>query len=156
MRPWAGTWPPTSRSDGVRQAVSRYFLPLLDRLSAEAPDTVGQEALHASLVRELERLFTTRAAHPLESDTTPDDAWDAYGIPDFSSQMLRSQNEREAIEQRVAHAVRRYEPRLADVEVVFSFPDDDVRRGHFVVSGRLIAQPQAPHVRFEIALSTVA
>ncbi|KCB32861.1 type VI secretion system lysozyme-like protein [Bordetella hinzii L60] len=86
----------------------------------------------------------------------PDDGWEAYGIPDFSSQMLRSQNEREAIEARVAHAVRRYEPRLADVEVVFSFPDDDVRRGHFVVSGRLIAQSQAPHVRFEIALSTVA
>ncbi|QDJ41052.1 type VI secretion system baseplate subunit TssE [Bordetella hinzii] len=156
MRPWAGTSLPTSRFDGVRQAVSRYFLPLLDRLSADAPDPVGQEALHASLVRELERLFTTRSSRPLESDMAPDDGWEAYGIPDFSSQMLRSQNEREAIEARVAQAVRRYEPRLADVEVVFSFPDDDVRRGHFVVSGRLIAQSQAPHVRFEIALSTVA
>ncbi|AZY47936.1 type VI secretion system baseplate subunit TssE [Bordetella avium] len=130
--------------------MTRYLLPLFDRLSVDAPETVDMAGLHESVALDLDRLLNTRTAR--STDLWLDESELDYGVPDFSIQMLRSQGDRETIEVLVACAIRRFEPRLNDVQVKFSFPETDARRGHFLVSARLSAQPKAPQVMFKIGV----
>lgn len=103
-------------------------VPLFDRLLSEGTGTLGDMAgphrsfgrhdLIESVRRELERLFNTRCSLPAhELDERERTVLD-YGLPDFSHLSPLRGEDRERLIASLKQAIRAYEPRLCDVEVV--------------------------------------
>jgi type VI secretion system protein ImpF len=122
-------WSDGGRGEAAaRGAGPRAELPLLDRLIDDAPDHLqdpslsSAEALAAlrnSVRRDLEALLNARrrwlswpeqyrelAASPL-----------GFGIPDFTSGMLSDVRRRDRVRAEIEATIRRFEPRLARVQV---------------------------------------
>lgn len=95
-------------------------LPLFDRLCAPAGSGVeplDARGLQASLARELGDLLGTRSRLSLarfadETGTVLD-----YGLPDFSSLSLRSQEDRDLLQRVITRAISCFEPRLLHIQV---------------------------------------
>src|SRR5689334_21785920 len=101
---------------------------LLDRLTDDAPESQKERrpspwaqarALRASLCRDLTALLNTRRA---EEDFDPEytearNSVLTYGVLDFTSYNLKSVLEQDRVRRSIERAIRKFEPRLDDVEV---------------------------------------
>jgi type VI secretion system lysozyme-like protein len=112
----------------------------------------GKAGLMASIERELDALFNTRApvaANVLDQRqrTTID-----YGIPDLSLYAADDSDARTALAAQLAHAVTAYEPRLHDPKVrVLPHPARE-RQLIAAVEGTIRLDTLVEHVSFRIAL----
>ncbi len=108
--------------------------PLFEKLTDLEPNSSAdnrdlrfqtREVALASIRREISRLIDTRLPWQPDSQVQPDDASRVdvsrtvlrYGIPDMTHLCVRSTIDRRQIERAIAHAIRTYEPRLADPSV---------------------------------------
>jgi len=107
----------------MSELVRGASVPLFDRLTSrhegrgDIRQLLSPEELQASIGRELGRLMNTRSRlTPREflngTGTTVD-----YGIPDFLALSARSQADTDLLQEVVALAVTRYEPRLKGTTV---------------------------------------
>ncbi|MFM0223687.1 type VI secretion system baseplate subunit TssE [Paraburkholderia dipogonis] len=133
-------------------AIANGFpLPLFERLVEDADAWLqGEHALRQSVARELSRLLNARSSLTMETFAKSDGTVLDYGLPDFSDLSLRSQRDRDAIVAAVRQAIALFEPRLADVEVDFSFPSGDERHAVLTVDGKMRVNQSVEHVFFEL------
>lgn len=128
-----------------------YPLPLFERLVENADASMlGEDALRQSVARELSRLLNARSrltmATFLQSDGTVTD----YGVPDFSERSLRSGPDRDAMANAIRHAIKLFEPRLANVTVTFEFPPGREDRAVLAIHGDMRQGKSVEHVFFEL------
>ncbi|MDP4537665.1 type VI secretion system baseplate subunit TssE [Alkalimonas collagenimarina] len=140
---------------------------LLDRLIDDAPGEKESKrvrrgfdlkALRASVHRDLQNLLNTRVPW----NTWPE-AYDelqqslmSYGLPDFSVMVVDSLNGREQLCKAVEQAIRRFEPRFVDVEVIPLEPKNDVERVlRLRIQALLHADPEPEHVLFDSEVEPV-
>jgi type VI secretion system protein ImpF len=111
-----------------RLAQRRAQLPLLDRLTDEAPGQEADaplsgaealEALRRSVRRDLEMLLNSRRrwrSWPVELQDLQRSAL-AYGIPDCTAGAFHDKRQREMLRAEIEDTLRRFEPRFARVRV---------------------------------------
>lgn len=106
---------------------------LLERLDAEADDARASKAedggREASVRRHLRKLFNTRAGSVA---TVPD-----YGLTDFNDVAQEHSDLPEAVAMEVADLIRKYEPRLAEVQVTPHPSPDNPTGLRFTVTAEL-------------------
>ena len=129
----------TQRPTTPRQRVTRPAqMPLLDRLldlepergtdgSVTAVETV--ERLRRSVHRDLEALLNARRPWRSVTDAVPALRLSpvGYGIPDFTAGAFNDRRQREALRAEVEETIRRFEPRLAQVQVQLADDGDLLR-----------------------------
>ena len=129
----------TQRPMTPRQRVTRPAqMPLLDRLldlepergsdgSVTAVETV--ERLRRSVHRDLEALLNARRPWRSVTDAVPALRLSpvGYGIPDFTAGAFNDRRQREALRAEVEETIRRFEPRLAQVQVQLADDGDLLR-----------------------------
>jgi type VI secretion system protein ImpF len=129
----------------------RYPVPLLERLSNDAEASLdGQDALVESIAKELARLMNTRSHLTMAAFGQSDGTVIDYGVPDFSERALRSGEDREVIAGAIGRAIALFEPRLADVKVSFSHPEEHDRFVVLTIAGTVNAGLSVEHVSFEL------
>lgn len=127
-------------------------MPLFDRLAADGEARLpGDDALRASIARDLARLVNTRSRLTFEAFEQSDGTVVDYGVPDFSGHSLKSGPDREAIEAAFARAIGLFEPRLTDISVKFASSAGAAQRPVVKVRARLRAAAATDHVAFELA-----
>ncbi|PLY99968.1 type VI secretion system baseplate subunit TssE [Burkholderia sp. WAC0059] len=125
--------------------------PMFDRLAADGDARLPDEqALRASIARDLGRLLNTRSTCAHESVVGVRGTVLDYGVPDFSARSLHSGSDRVAIEAAVARAIELFEPRLKDVSVKFTDMPERVRAPLLRVAARMRVGLQADPVAFEL------
>lgn len=113
-------------------------LPLLDRLMDPEPDRAADaplsaaetvERLRRSVHRDLEALLNARRPWRSVPDTTPALRLSplGYGIPDFTAGAFNDRRQREALRAEVEETIRRFEPRLTQVQVQLADDGDLLR-----------------------------
>ncbi|MCC5853767.1 MAG: type VI secretion system baseplate subunit TssE [Alkalimonas sp.] len=140
---------------------------LLDRLIDEAPGEKESKrvrrgfdlrALRASVRRDLQNLLNTRVQWniwPKEFTELPQSLMN-YGLPDFSVMVVDSQHGREQLCKTVELAIRRFEPRFVDVEVLPLEPRNEVERVvRLRIQALLHADPEPEHVLFDSEVEPV-
>jgi type VI secretion system protein ImpF len=149
----------------ARSEVERTAQPsLLDRLTDLEPRSPGDVGVSlsesvrrakASLRRDLEWLLNTRRT----SVPVPDGLEEVrrsvfvYGIPDVSSLSYDDADDRAHLLQAMEHAIRTFEPRLADVQV--RLVEDVVshrRELHFVIEATFLLDPTPERVLYDTVL----
>lgn len=122
--------PEPRRGDGrgEQRSGQRALLPLLDRLIDDSPDDLrdpvlstaeAMAALRRSVRRDLEALLNARrrwASWPSELRHIAQSPV-GFGIPDFTSGAFNDVRRREALRHDIEQTIRRFEPRLASVQV---------------------------------------
>lgn len=118
--------------------------PLFDRLTDENPyvleespveRVLSDDALRLSIVREIDRILTSRYVQLNWSDP---DRPDAYGMPDMLAFDPNSLEGWPFIEQSIRRAIQRYEPRLKDVYVVLQSYDRPFQAIHVAIGGTMM------------------
>jgi len=113
-------------------------LPLLDRLMDPEPDRAADAPLSAaetvdrlrrSVHRDLEALLNARRPWRSVPDTTPALRLSplGYGIPDFTAGAFNDRRQRDALRAEVEETIRRFEPRLTQVQVQLADDGDLLR-----------------------------
>ncbi|OWJ63811.1 type VI secretion system baseplate subunit TssE [Inquilinus limosus] len=113
-------------------------LPLLDRLMDPEPGRAADavlsaaetvERLRRSVHRDLEALLNARRPWRSVPDTTPALRLSplAYGIPDFTAGAFNDRRQREALRAEVEETIRRFEPRLTQIQVQLADDGDLLR-----------------------------
>jgi type VI secretion system protein ImpF len=129
-------------------------MPLFDRLAVKGDAQLsGEDALKASIVRDLQRLLNTRSRFTFDEFGTLDDTVLAYGVPDFSERSLQSGADRDAIAAVIRHAITCYEPRLANVSVRVAMSGKRSDTPVFVIGGLMRSGDAVSHVAFELESS---
>jgi type VI secretion system protein ImpF len=114
-------------------------LPLLDRLidaeperatDAPASAAASVEQLRRSVHRDLEALLNARRPWRSVPETTPALRLSpiGYGIPDFTAGAFNDRRQREQLRAEIEEAIRRFEPRLAQVQVQLADDGGDLLR----------------------------
>jgi len=103
------------------EASPRALGSVLDRLLDDSTEDHNQSlrALHAAVQRDLEALLNARrpwASLPNRFAALRDSIL-GYGLPDFAAGAFNAMAAREALRREIEQAIRRFEPRLADVSV---------------------------------------
>jgi len=131
--------------------------PLFDRLAADGEARLpGDDALRASIARDLARLVNTRSRLTFEAFEQSDGSVLDYGVPDFAGRSLVSGPDRERIEAAFARAISLFESRVTDVSVKFAPSSGPARRPLIQVRARLRAAAATDHVAFELAPGELA
>ena len=137
-------------------------IPLLDRLTDEElgkgdpyldrPKSVKK--LKASLARDLEWLFNSRANHE-----TPPDLKEVrqsvynYGLPDYSHLSLNSFGDRQRLQKQLEQAISLYEPRLTGISVRLTDKSFEPGRAiRFQIDGFLKMDPAPERISFDTVL----
>ena len=81
------------------------------------------------------------------SSTVPD-----FGTSDFSD-LYRGYDSVETLQRQIRESIRRYEPRLVDVEVTFVPREDDAARVHFEVIGSILSEDGETPALFRTVLN---
>ena len=113
-------------------------LPLLDRLMDPEPDRTADaplsaaesvERLRRSVHRDLEALLNARRPWRSVPDSTPALRLSplGYGIPDFTAGAFNDRRQRDALRAEVEETIRRFEPRLTQVQVQLADDGDLLR-----------------------------
>ncbi|WP_343715189.1 type VI secretion system baseplate subunit TssE [Inquilinus sp.] len=113
-------------------------LPLLDRLMDPEPDRAADAPLSAaesvdrlrrSVHRDLEALLNARRPWRSVPDSTPALRLSplGYGIPDFTAGAFNDRRQRDALRAEVEETIRRFEPRLTQVQVQLADDGDLLR-----------------------------
>lgn len=145
-----------------RTELERQVQPsLLDRLTDEAPGVAGDPSVsreesvrryRAGVLRDIEQLLNTRrtivpleARHALLAQSVHE-----YGLPDLCSIAPASPEGQELLTREVRDAIRRFEPRLANVVVRLAGNDQRAApQVRFVVEGTLRMDPSPEQVVFD-------
>ncbi|MBI3682356.1 MAG: type VI secretion system baseplate subunit TssE [Acidobacteria bacterium] len=146
-----------------RESEQIVSLSLLDRLTdqepnlkAESPVTRAQSVrlLKASLRRDMEWLFNSRANHQTPPDM-PEVARSVfnYGLSDFSHLSLVNPTDRQRLQKQLEVAITRFEPRLAGVSVrLLETSFDPGQALRFQIDGFLKMDPAPEHISFDTVL----
>lgn len=135
---------------------------LVDRLLDDVPGTSQEppgnrfhniSQLKGAVARDLEALLNTR--QEILEELPPEfkelhHALPVYGLPDFTSMNLLSQNDRNRIRRALERAISAFEPRLKNVRVVIENPRDRTLR--FRVEAVLQVKPASEPVSFDAVL----
>lgn len=136
---------------------------LIDRLLDDYPDSPWEapasrqrslEQLKDSIKRDLEWLLNTRqtvAGVPAGlKELTHSLA--AYGLPDFSSFIVKSPSDQARMQQILEMAIGTFEPRLENVTVTLVPVDDLEQKLRFRIDARLRVEPAPEPVTFDTVL----
>ncbi len=143
----------------MSELVRGSSVPLFDRLAAseatekDASWLLLPEQLHASIGRELSRLFNTRSRLPpsefhLNSGTVID-----YGVPDFSALYARRGDDVAVLESALAQAVTLFEPRMANVTVKVQALAERADAAAVTVGGDVMIGLKPQRVSFELEMN---
>jgi len=135
---------------------------LLERLSNErdaeprlALDYGSMADLRDAVSRDLEEMLNTRSESiRVLSDAFPQCVASSltYGIPDFSSQTLAGQQDRDRIRRSLERAIALHEPRLSRVRITLDPQREFERALRFRVDAVLDVGPEHEKVRFDAVL----
>jgi type VI secretion system protein ImpF len=119
---------------------------------ASRPKSLRQ--LKQSVKRDLEWLLNTRkVALGLPSDLEEiNNSVAAYGLPDFSSSNVKSSIEQERMRRELEDVIRKFEPRLGDVEVRIEPMHETERALHFRIEAHLKVEPAPEAISFDTVL----
>ncbi|MDX1981708.1 MAG: type VI secretion system baseplate subunit TssE [Bryobacteraceae bacterium] len=139
-------------------------LPLLDRLTntpdLNAPLTRGQSVrlLRASLRRDLEWLFNSRANHELNPRYA--EVFQSvvnYGLPDVSNLSMANFRDRQRLERYIEQAIATFEPRLTAVQVrMVDHGADGAKKLRFQIDALLKMDPAPERVSFDTVLDVLS
>jgi type VI secretion system protein ImpF len=143
----------------------RLIPPLLDRLldddpgvQVEADFRYGEDALIASVARDLTDLFNTRRSPPQLPLDCPEAEKSvlAYGLPDLTNLNPRSERDRVLLLQIMEDAVRAFEPRLTRVRLELA--GEEPLSGHlrFRLDALLKLVPRPIEVTFDTVLQSAS
>jgi type VI secretion system protein ImpF len=136
---------------------------VLDRLLDDRPDLTSEgrpsrqtslRALKQALKRDLEWLLNTRS----DANGVPEDLKEVnaslatFGLPDLSSWNVKGADEQQDLRHALEEAVRRFEPRLQDVEVTLDRMSETDRSVRFRIDARLRIDPAPEPVVFDSML----
>jgi type VI secretion system protein ImpF len=137
---------------------------VLDRLIDEEPHNTREEILtraqsvrllKAGVRRDLEWLLNTRRIPepPDPALVEVNRSVYVYGLPDFTSFSLASQNDQSRLLRELQTVIRLFEPRLASVKVIpQEVPDRTTRTLRFRIEGLLLMDPAPEIVSFDTVL----
>ena len=145
---------------------ARVTTSVLDRLIDYEPETTQEplasrsknlRQLKQSVKRDLEWLLNTRRT---ATDLPPDlleinKSLAAYGLPDFTSINVRSEDDQELMRRAIAGAIKLFEPRLEAVTVTFEPLYEGELMMHFRIDGRLKVDPAPEPVTFDTILEPI-
>ena len=134
---------------------------LLDRLTDNEPDVSTEPAwrqtqdstqYRRSVLRDVENLLNTRCG----ITDVPGGCYElaqsvlTYGLPDFTSAGIGSEEERDHLRLAVRRVIERFEPRLADVRVTLRAPDDSHDRAiQLTIEAVLMVDPEPLPITFD-------
>jgi type VI secretion system protein ImpF len=127
-------------------------------LKADPPITRAQSIrnLKASLRRDLEWLFNSRANHDCPLPTEMPEVFRSvynYGLPDFTHLSMSNSSDREKLQKQLELAMTIFEPRLAGVTVRLVETGFEVSRSlRFQIDGFLQMDPAPEHISFDTVL----
>ncbi len=137
---------------------------VLDRLLDDAPNVSREPVtgrfqnvrdLERAVARDLEALLNTRQETledlPSEFEEV-NRSLVTYGLPDFTSLSLMSQDDRNRIRRAVEHAIAEFEPRLQRVRVTLEPPRENDRGLRFRIDAQLPVDPAPEPVTFDAVL----
>ena len=138
---------------------------LLDRLTDFAPASREENpltrsqsirTLKASLWRDLSALLNTkrREEEVPEEFTEANNSLLTFGLPDFTSFGLSNPGDQSRLRRAIEAAIRRFEPRLEKVTVVFEPPEETGGALQFRVDAFLRIEPSPEPVSFETMLQS--
>ncbi|HUQ95330.1 MAG TPA: type VI secretion system baseplate subunit TssE [Bryobacteraceae bacterium] len=148
-----------------RDQDEKVSLPLLDRLTdldpklrVDAPLSRAQSVrlLKASLRRDLEWLFNSRANHECPAAGEMPEVFRSvynYGLPDYSHLSLNNFSDRSRLQKQLEQAITMFEPRLTGITVrLVDNSYDPGRALRFQIDGLLKMDPAPEHVSFDTVL----
>lgn len=136
---------------------------VLDRLIDEDPKSSSDPAIthaqslrqfKADIKRDLEWLLNTRQT-PVPA---PEEFQEAsrsvfnYGLPDIAAMVVHSSADRNRLLWMIENAIRRYEPRIANVRVVLDSVPGAGRTLRFRIEGMMRVDPAPEQVSFDTVL----
>jgi type VI secretion system protein ImpF len=139
-------------------------LSVLDRLidrepksQVEAPLTGPQSIrmLKRGVLRDLGWLLNTRCIpeEPDESLKEVERSVYLYGLPDFSSYTMASSSDRSKLVRQLVGAIKLFEPRLANVQIIPLESDDvGLQELRFRIEGLLLMDPNPEPVSFDTVI----
>jgi type VI secretion system protein ImpF len=136
---------------------------VLDRLIDERPKETREapanrqtslRLLKLAVKRDLEWLLNTRLTPepPPEGLTEVNQSLATYGLMDFTTATLSGPKDQDRLRAAVEEAVRRFEPRLQDVEVQLETSSELERSVRFRIDARLKVDPAPEPVTFDTML----
>lgn len=144
----------------------RITTSVLDRLIDYEPEATQEplasrsknlRQLKQSVKRDLEWLLNTRCiATGLPPDLPETNkSLAAYGLPDFTSINVRSEDDQELMRKAISAAIKLFEPRLEAVTVTFEPMYEGELMMHFRIDGRLKVDPAPEPVTFDTVLEPI-
>jgi type VI secretion system protein ImpF len=108
--------------------------------------------LKVSLQRDLEWLLNTRliATELPESSEELKNSLFSYGLPEFRE--LNGSAAPELLSKYIENAIRRFEPRLANIRVTMRPAEGTIRVAHFIIDAVLLIDPMPERVTFDTVL----
>lgn len=137
---------------------------IFDRLLDDAPEVSHEPVadrfqsvreLERAVARDLEALLNTRqeTLEELPSEFQEvNRSLVAYGLPDFTSLSLMSEEDRHRIRRAVEQAIAEFEPRLQRVRVTLEAPRENDRGLRFRIDAQLPVDPAPEPVTFDAVL----
>lgn len=137
---------------------------LLDRLTDELPRessdrTTNRDSsarsFRASVQRDVEWLLNTRRTVVQTTDDHPQVAQSVhqFGLPDVTGFYLSAVSSRERLSEAILDTIRRFEPRLANVQVKLNdLNDGHVPQVRFSISATLLMDPSPEQILFDTVL----
>ncbi|WP_158223025.1 type VI secretion system baseplate subunit TssE [Halovibrio salipaludis] len=133
-------------------------LSLLDRLLEDGAVRPSLARIRQSVRRDLEWLLNARRSWlPLQAfGSELDQSVLGYGLPDFTVMELSTEDGRQWLCEEVRRTIRRFEPRLARVDVVMRDTDTPMDRYlRLRIEGILLVEPVPQPVAFDSELEPV-
>lgn len=140
---------------------------LLDRLIDEDPSAAREPMqgptatlanIKASIRRDLEWVLNTRLFMPQRTDTYPElrRSLVTYGLPDFSTVLLGSEEHREMFRATVQATIERLEPRLCRLQVQINSAGEEYERALYLqISALLLIEPDPIPLLFDSRIRTL-
>lgn len=133
---------------------------LLDKLIADdlSRGFRSVEAVKESVARDVEHLLNTRLGQRIRADAFPQLSRSVanYGLMDFASMSLASQEDRDRICDDIRHSILAHEPRLTRPVVTLAPQAMQQQRLHFSIRATLLIEDQAEPVSFDAVLQPVS
>jgi type VI secretion system protein ImpF len=156
--------PPAGRGAAGRGSAGFAELPLLDKLLDAEPEraqdrpvaaTESVERLHRAVRRDVEALLNARRPWRSPPRTMPGLRLSplGYGLADFTAGAFQGRAQREALRAEIEETIRRFEPRLAGVQVSLAEDGGPLRATlRMRIEGLLRVQPAPEPVAFDTAV----
>lgn len=148
------TMPTQSTFSVLERLVDEFPDSPIDNARTPWPSSPGEARLAAAIGRELSRLLNTRRARrELRAGSFSAASIVDYGVPDWSGDDPRSAADTQRLARDIEHAIRCFEPRLADPQVELAPQDDGPHCSLALRIRGCLRFPQAPMIAFLAQLS---